>query len=166
MNQNLRPPNQPYRSQQTANPVLNPEIAKALVAASSSPAAPSTPAAPATPAVEQPAAAPATAVQVTAGAQLPPSSASVPKLAAQQALPADATAADYSAIAHGITFEGNATLRGGCMIGGNVVGNFSQAQGTEIHITVAETGTFRGDIKAQQIVVMGHTHGLLDAHPA
>jgi cytoskeletal protein CcmA (bactofilin family) len=105
-----------------------------------------------------------TGVQVLAGTQLPPSAASLPKLVPQQTMPADETAAEYSAIAHGMTFQGNATLRGGCMIGGNVVGNFSQAEGTQIHITVTETGTVRGDLKAHQIAVMGSTHGLLDAH--
>lgn len=103
------------------------------------------------------------ALQVNAGAQLPPVASHVPQLVAQQMLPADQVAAGNSAIASGLTFQGNATVQGGCIVGGTFVGNINQAEGTQIHITITETGAVRGDVKAHQIVVMGRTQGLLDA---
>ena len=102
------------------------------------------------------------AIQVKAGAQMPPTATVVPQLVAQQAMPTEG-AAGNSAIASGMRFEGNAVVQSGCVIAGSVVGNIAQAPGVQIHITVTETGDVRGDIKAHQIIVMGRTQGLLDA---
>ena len=102
-------------------------------------------------------------IQVSAGKQLPPSAAVVPNLGSQQALSTEDAATGNSAIAPGMSFQGNAVVSTGCVVSGNFVGNVSQAEGVQISVTVTETGTLKGDVKAHQIVVMGRTQGLLDA---
>lgn len=102
------------------------------------------------------------AISVKAGAQLPPIASAVPQLAAQQAV-ATAAPSGHSAIAAGMSFQGNAVISGGCMVAGDYTGNLSQAEGAQANVTIAETGHLRGDVKAHQIVVMGKTQGLLDA---
>jgi cytoskeletal protein CcmA (bactofilin family) len=101
-------------------------------------------------------------ITVKAGARLPPAAAVVPQLVAQQAVGSTAPSGQ-SAIAAGMSFQGNAVIQGGCMIAGSVVGNVSQAEGAQVSVTITETGHLKGDVKAHQIVVMGRTHGLLDA---
>ncbi len=101
-------------------------------------------------------------IAVKAGAQLPPGAAAVPQLAAQQAL-GSAAPSGNSAIAAGMSFQGNAVVSGGCLIAGSFTGNVSQAEGAQVSVTITETGHLRGDVKAHQIVVMGKTQGLLDA---
>lgn len=101
-------------------------------------------------------------IAVKVGATLPPAVAAVPQLAPQQAI-GSAQATGHSAIAAGMSFQGNAVVQGACMIAGVFTGNLSQAEGTQVSVTITETGELRGDVKAHQIVVMGRTQGLLDA---
>jgi cytoskeletal protein CcmA (bactofilin family) len=103
------------------------------------------------------------AIQVNAGIQLPPSAAVVPILGAQQVMPVESSVAGNSAIAAGMNFQGNAIVNSGCVVAGNFIGNLSQAEGVQVVVTVTESGSLKGDVKAHQIVVMGRTQGLLDA---
>lgn len=68
-----------------------------------------------------------------------------------------------SVIAEGVSFVGNAQLRGVCSVGGTVEGNLVQSTGHSITVIVTESGSVKGDIVASTISVMGQTDGLLDA---
>ena len=68
-----------------------------------------------------------------------------------------------SKLAEGITFTGDATLRGALSISGTVNGNVRQAEGARVAVVVTESGRLKGDIAADKISVMGQTDGLLDA---
>ena len=68
-----------------------------------------------------------------------------------------------SKLAEGLTFTGDALLRGALSISGSVQGNVRQAEGARVAVVVTETGRVKGDIAADKISIMGQTDGLLDA---
>lgn len=86
---------------------------------------------------------------------------------ARQGLPADSLpgvdSAALSRLAEGLSFVGNAVLKGPLSVGGSVQGNLTQASGADVSVMVTETGSVVGDITAQRISVLGYTEGVLDA---
>ncbi|MBL8328531.1 MAG: polymer-forming cytoskeletal protein [Rubrivivax sp.] len=66
-------------------------------------------------------------------------------------------------LAEGLHFVGTARLSGACSIAGHFEGQLSQPAGALASVVVTETGSFKGDITAHKISVMGRTEGLLDA---
>ena len=75
----------------------------------------------------------------------------------------DASGPGVTRIAEGMSFTGNAELRGPCSISGRVEGHLRQAPGSQVAVVVTETGEVKGDILASKISVMGRTDGTLDA---
>jgi cytoskeletal protein CcmA (bactofilin family) len=102
------------------------------------------------------------AISVKAGNPLPPAKAQIVQLQAHQVV-GSANSSGHTAIAAGMHFQGNAVVQSNCVIAGGFIGNLSQADASQVTVTVAESGQLKGDVKAHHIVVMGRTHGLLDA---
>lgn len=116
------------------------------------------------------AAAPADTLQVDMGKSLPPqATASVPLLRPRlQGLPApdgepSASITDCTTLSEGLHFTGVARLAGPCCIGGSFEGNIEPLPGCQVAVVITASGRLEGDVSAQKISVMGHTHGLLDA---
>lgn len=108
------------------------------------------------------------ALEVDVGRAMPPAMAeSIPMLqpSGDAPPPVDATdmASARSMLADGIHFVGNALLRGPFSVSGQIDGNLTQAEGTQVSVVVTETGRVKGDITAHKISVMGHTDGVLDS---
>jgi cytoskeletal protein CcmA (bactofilin family) len=107
-------------------------------------------------------------LQVDVGRAMPPAGpAGLPRLhlQVQDTVPdhnAD-TATTPCVLADGLSFVGNALLRGPCSVAGTVQGNLTQAADAVASVVVDETGFVKGDITAQKISVMGRTEGVLDA---
>jgi cytoskeletal protein CcmA (bactofilin family) len=109
-----------------------------------------------------------TAMEVDVGrAMPPPQTANVPTLHDQPpvltAPVAGTLAVGHSMVADGMSFVGNAWLKGPCSVGGRFEGNLTQAEGLQVAVVVTETGHVKGDITAQKISVMGRTEGVLDS---
>ena len=108
------------------------------------------------------------ALEVDMGNALPPANPrAVPVLGDQQVTrvpaPVATEGAAHSMVAEGLSFVGNAVLRGPCSIAGHVEGNITPAPQTLVSVVVTETGRIKGDITAHKISVMGHTEGVLDS---
>lgn len=103
------------------------------------------------------------ALSIEAGRAMPPDPATVPWLNQPVTSHASRLASDCSTVAEGMEFVGNAILRGPCSVGGHLQGNLAQADGATASVVITETGTVKGDIRAEKIFVMGRTEGLLDA---
>ena len=70
----------------------------------------------------------------------------------------------HSMIGQGLSFTGSADIVGSITIAGEVLGDVRVAESaTAGHVTVTETGTVVGDVRARNISVLGSTEGLLDA---
>jgi cytoskeletal protein CcmA (bactofilin family) len=99
--------------------------------------------------------------------QAMPDSQRVPTLLPQvQALPVAPDAASaprVSTLGIGLSFVGSARIQGSLTISGEVQGNIELLDGGSGHVTVTQSGTVVGDIKARNISVLGQTEGLLDA---
>lgn len=99
--------------------------------------------------------------------QAMPDSQRVPTLLPQvQALPAaldSAPSPRVSTLGPGLSFVGSARIEGSLTISGEVQGNIELLDGGSGHVTVTQSGTVVGDIKARNISVLGQTEGLLDA---
>jgi len=104
-------------------------------------------------------------LSVEVGRSMPP--AGFQALPVLQVVPSDAAAATEpgrrSLLAAGMCFEGHAILGSPMTVAGQLQGNLVQADGAQVSVIITETGTVRGDIRAQKISVMGRVDGLLDA---
>jgi cytoskeletal protein CcmA (bactofilin family) len=74
----------------------------------------------------------------------------------------EAAAARVSTLGSGLSFVGNARIDGSLTVAGEVQGNV-ELQGGSGHVTITESGTVVGDIRARNISVLGQTVGTLDA---
>ncbi|HSI57947.1 MAG TPA: polymer-forming cytoskeletal protein [Ideonella sp.] len=83
----------------------------------------------------------------------------------QQAAPPESDAAPlrHSRLAQGLSFTGSADIDGSITIAGEMQGDLRVAETTDGHVTITETGTLVGDIRARNISVLGQTVGTLDA---
>jgi cytoskeletal protein CcmA (bactofilin family) len=72
-------------------------------------------------------------------------------------------AARHSTLAQGLSFTGSAVVEGSLTVAGEVTGQLHLPAPAHGHVTVTETGTVNGDIRARNISVLGLTNGLLDA---
>jgi len=68
-----------------------------------------------------------------------------------------------STIAQGMSFTGRAAVAGSVTVAGEVQGDLDLGSADAGHVTVTETGTVVGDIRARNISVLGQTVGTLDA---
>lgn len=69
----------------------------------------------------------------------------------------------HSRIAQGLSFTGSAEIDGSVTIAGEMQGDLRVAETTDGSVTITETGTLVGDIRARNISVLGQTVGTLDA---
>lgn len=70
----------------------------------------------------------------------------------------------HSMIGHGLSFTGSIDIAGSLTIAGELLGDVRVAEtATAGHVTVTESGTVVGDVRARNISVLGSTEGLLDA---
>jgi cytoskeletal protein CcmA (bactofilin family) len=72
-----------------------------------------------------------------------------------------AVATRLSTLGPGLSFVGQARIEGSLSVAGEVQGNIELAGGG--HLTIAQTGTVVGDVRALHISVLGQTVGTLDA---
>lgn len=72
-------------------------------------------------------------------------------------------AARHSTLAQGLSFTGSAVVEGSLTVAGEVTGQLHLPAPAHGHVTVTETGSVDGDIRARNISVLGITNGLLDA---
>ena len=69
----------------------------------------------------------------------------------------------HSTLAQGLSFTGSAVVEGSLTVAGEVTGQLHLPAPAHGHVTVTETGSVEGDIRARNISVLGITNGLLDA---
>ena len=69
----------------------------------------------------------------------------------------------HSRLAQGLSFTGSADIDGSVTIAGEMQGDLRIAETTDGSVTITETGTLVGDIRARNISVLGQTVGTLDA---
>jgi cytoskeletal protein CcmA (bactofilin family) len=78
--------------------------------------------------------------------------------------PSDDTAAlRVSTLGPGLSFVGNARIDGSLTVAGEVQGNIELQGSGSGHVTITESGTVVGDVRARNISVLGQTVGTLDA---
>jgi cytoskeletal protein CcmA (bactofilin family) len=100
--------------------------------------------------------------QVALGGTMPKDTRNIPTLQGGQVRTgAESTA--RSVIAEGVQFTGNALWDGMLTVSGKVTGNLTEHAQAQASVTISETGQVKGDIKANQISVLGQTEGTLDA---
>jgi cytoskeletal protein CcmA (bactofilin family) len=109
----------------------------------------------------------AAGVAVSMGLPMP-SPEQVPVLLEGQTTPEPAVQGDepkrHSKIGQGLSFTGSADIAGSLTIAGEVMGDVHVAESASAgHVTITETGTVVGDIRARNISVLGSSEGLLDA---
>lgn len=80
----------------------------------------------------------------------------------QAVAPAPDTASRVSTVGEGLSFVGSARIEGSLTIAGEVQGDI-ELQGGTGHVTITQTGTVVGDIRARNISVLGQAVGTLDA---
>jgi cytoskeletal protein CcmA (bactofilin family) len=68
-----------------------------------------------------------------------------------------------STLGAGLSFVGNARIDGSLTIAGEVQGNIELQGGGSGHVTITQSGTVVGDVRARNISVLGQTVGTLDA---
>lgn len=84
----------------------------------------------------------------------------------QQAVPMPGSqppASRHSTLAQGLSFIGTAQIDGSLTVAGEVQGDLQVIESSSGQVTVTETGTVVGDIRARSISVLGQTVGTLDA---
>ena len=81
----------------------------------------------------------------------------------QAVAPAVDTAARVSTLGEGLSFVGSARIEGSLTIAGEVQGDVELQGSGSGHVTITETGTVVGDIRARNISVLGQAVGTLDA---
>lgn len=81
----------------------------------------------------------------------------------QAVTPAADTAARVSTLGEGLSFVGSARIEGSLTIAGEVQGDVELQGAGSGHVTITETGTVVGDIRARNISVLGQAVGTLDA---
>ena len=69
----------------------------------------------------------------------------------------------HSMLAQGLSFIGSARVEGSLTVAGEVTGQLDLPAPAHGHVTITETGSVEGDIRARNISVLGRTNGLLDA---
>lgn len=123
----------------------------------SSPAAPSPhspPASPPTPDVPQ----------VAMGQAMPETRHLPTLLPTVQAIAAEGRgSANVSTLGQGLSFIGSARIDGSLTVSGEVQGDIELQGSGSGHVTITQTGTVVGDIRARNISVLGQTVGTLDA---
>ncbi|HEX5683634.1 MAG TPA: polymer-forming cytoskeletal protein [Ideonella sp.] len=80
-----------------------------------------------------------------------------------QALAAGGTGAHVSTLGQGLSFIGSARINGSLTVSGEVQGDIELQGSGSGHVTITQTGTVVGDIRARNISVLGQTVGTLDA---
>lgn len=114
-------------------------------------------------------AAPAPPVPLVPMGQAMPDVQRIPTLLPQMqaVLPAADTApmaaSRVSTLGQGLSFVGSARIDGSLTVAGEVQGDIELAGSGSGHVTVTQTGTVVGDIRARNISVLGQTVGTLDA---
>jgi len=68
-----------------------------------------------------------------------------------------------STLGCGLSFVGNARIDGSLTVAGEVQGNIELQGSGSGHVTITQSGTVVGDIRARNISVLGQTVGTLDA---
>lgn len=68
-----------------------------------------------------------------------------------------------STLGSGLSFVGNARIDGSLTVAGEVQGNIELEGSGSGHVTITQSGTVVGDIRARNISVLGQTVGTLDA---
>lgn len=58
-----------------------------------------------------------------------------------------------------VTIRGDVHFSGGLYVEGNVLGGIFAEEGSEAVLTLADTGTIEGEVRAPHIVVNGQLHG-------
>lgn len=71
--------------------------------------------------------------------------------------------ARHSTLAQGLSFVGSAVVEGSLTVAGEVAGQLDLPAPALGHVTITESGSVEGDIRARNISVLGRTNGLLDA---
>jgi len=94
--------------------------------------------------------------------QAMPQVGALPVLSAR-AIDTDHDGSRLSTIAKGMSFTGRAAVAGSVTVAGEVQGDLDLGAADAGHVTVTETGTVVGDIRARNISVLGQTVGTLDA---
>jgi cytoskeletal protein CcmA (bactofilin family) len=87
-------------------------------------------------------------------------------LTEMQAVPAAQDVAQpprVSTLGQGLSFTGNARIDGSLTIAGEVQGNIELQGSGSGHVTITQSGTVVGDVRARNISVLGQTVGTLDA---
>ena len=108
------------------------------------------------------------AAATAAEAPLVPLGQTMPQVSAVPVLSTPAPAASsgplrHSMLAHGLSFSGSAVVEGSLTIAGQVTGQVDLPAPAHGHLTITETGSVDGDVRARNISVLGRTNGLLDA---
>lgn len=70
---------------------------------------------------------------------------------------------NVSTLGEGLSFVGSARIDGSLTVSGEVQGDIELEGGGTGHVTITQTGTVVGDIRAKNISVLGQTVGTLDA---
>lgn len=70
---------------------------------------------------------------------------------------------NVSTLGEGLSFVGAARIDGSLTVSGEVQGDIELEGGGTGHVTITQTGTVVGDIRAKNISVLGQTVGTLDA---
>jgi cytoskeletal protein CcmA (bactofilin family) len=78
-------------------------------------------------------------------------------------MPGSEPVARHSTLALGLSFVGTAQIDGSLTVAGEVQGDLQVIESSGGQVTVTETGTVVGDIRARSISVLGQTVGTLDA---
>lgn len=80
-----------------------------------------------------------------------------------QALAAGNAGAHVSTLGQGLSFIGSARINGSLTVSGEVQGDIELQGSGSGHVTITQSGTVVGDIRARNISVLGQTVGTLDA---
>jgi cytoskeletal protein CcmA (bactofilin family) len=88
----------------------------------------------------------------------------LPTLITKQAVTAPrAGGTNVSTLGQGLSFVGTAHIDGSLTVSGEVQGDIELEGSGSGHVTITQTGTVVGDIRARNISVLGQTVGTLDA---
>jgi len=88
----------------------------------------------------------------------------LPTLITKQAVTAPRTGGNnVSTLGQGLSFVGTAQIDGSLTVSGEVQGDIELEGSGSGHVTITQTGTVVGDIRARNISVLGQTVGTLDA---
>lgn len=120
---------------------------------------------PSAPNIAAPAATEPAAPAVAMGQRMPETQHLPTLLPTLQALNAVAETAPprVSTLGPGLSFIGSARINGSLTVSGEVQGDIELQGSGSGHVTITQTGTVVGDIRARNISVLGQAVGLLDA---